>query len=314
MNKAAKVLEEKGLSQKDNGAVIIDLTKHNKKLGKAIIQKKDGTTLYLTRDIGAAMERWDHYKFDKMIYVVAATQNLHFKQLFKILELMGHEWAKNCSHVNYGIVSLPDGAMSTRKGNVLLLEDVVTAAQESMHEKMQEDAKGKLDEIINERGEDPRNLSDLIGLSACVISDLSAKRIKDYVFVMDRATSHVGFTGPYLQYSHARLCSMKDHNSEVKLTCDVDAKLLDGVSSYEVIHQLSLFPTILESCEKTLEPCTIVGYLFDLCSSINTANKALYIKNQEPPTQEARLLLFDCSRIVLQSGLQILGLPALERM
>jgi len=143
---------------------------------------------------------------------------------------------------------------------------------------------------------------------------LSAKRITDYVFVMDRATSHIGYTGPYLQYSHARLCSMKDHNCEVKLSCDVDFKLLDGVAAYEVIHQLSLFPSILEATEKTLEPCTIVGYLFDLCSAINAANKILYIKNQEPPVQEARLLLFECSKTVLQAGLHILGLPALERM
>jgi len=312
MEEAYNALKEKGLLEVSKNAEVVNLEKW--KLGVVIIKKSDGATLYITRDIAAAIARYEAYKFDQMVYVVAAPQNLHFKQLFKILELMGYEWANKCIHVNYGVVSLPEGTMSTRKNNVLLLEDVVTVAQQAMHTKMLEDSKGKLEEITVGRGEDPQAVSDLIGLSACVISDLSAKRIKDYVFVMDRATSHIGFTGPYLQYTHARLCSIKDHNAEVSLSSLVNFELLGGETAYEVIHQLSLFPSTIEACAKTLEPCTLVTYLFELASSINTANKVLYIKNQDQPTQEARMLLFDCARIVLKSGLQLLGLVALERM
>eukprot|EP01126_Amoeba_proteus_P017479 TRINITY_DN1843_c0_g1_i6.p1 TRINITY_DN1843_c0_g1~~TRINITY_DN1843_c0_g1_i6.p1 ORF type:complete len:359 (-),score=84.69 TRINITY_DN1843_c0_g1_i6:194-1270(-) len=312
MEEAYEVLKEKKLLVESKNAEVVDLQKW--KLGISIIKKSDGATLYITRDIAAAVARYNRFKFDKMIYVVASQQNLHFQQLFKMLELMGYEWASQCVHVNYGMVSLPGGAMSTRKGNLLLLDDVVTAAQESMYTKMLEDKKGKLSEIRDDRGEDPRGVANLIGLSSCVVQDLSAKRIKDYVFVMDRATSHTGFTGPYLQYTHARLCSMKDHNSDIRLHDDVDFSYLTDDVSYPVTQQLALFPRTLEAYEKSLEPCTLVSYLFDLASAVNAANKVLWVKNQETPVAEARLMMYDCARTVLQSGLSLLGLVPLERM
>jgi len=162
-----------------------------------------------------------------MIYVVAAPQNLHFQQLFKILELMGYDWAAKCVHVNFGLVKLPrdeDGKeqqMSTRKGKVVLLDQTLNASRDAILEKMLEDAKGKLVEIKDKLGMEPIDLSDLIGLSAVVVQDLSAKRIKDYEFHLERVTSYQGFTGPYLQYSHARLSSMKDVNAGVALKRDV---------------------------------------------------------------------------------------------
>jgi len=141
------------------------------KLNVCVVRKADGATLYITRDIAAAKSRWDEYKFDKSIYVVAAQQDLHFKQLFKTLELMGYDWCNRCEHVNFGMVN----GMKTRKGTVVFLEDILNEAKTVMLEIMQQDRMGKLAEV-----KDPEHTADLIGLSAVVIQDLSAKRIKDY--------------------------------------------------------------------------------------------------------------------------------------
>lgn len=166
MDKASKILEEIGLAQKDEGAVIVDLTKSNKKLGKAIIQKKDGTTLYLTRDIGAAWERWEKYKFDKMIYVVASQQDLHLQQLFKILELMGFEWAKRCLHVNFGMVL----GMSTRAGTVVFLDDILKDAKDAMHSVMKQN-EGKYKQVEN-----PEEVASVVGRTGVMVQDMSGKR------------------------------------------------------------------------------------------------------------------------------------------
>jgi len=150
--KAFALLQEKKLLVEDQGAEIVDLSAY--KLGKTVVRNRLGATLYLTRDISAAKSRWDKYQFDKMIYVVAAPQNLHFQQLFKILELMGYDWASRCQHVNFGLVKLPkvdgkDQMMSTRKGKVILLDGTLNASRDAILSKMMEDAKGKLSEIEN---------------------------------------------------------------------------------------------------------------------------------------------------------------------
>jgi arginyl-tRNA synthetase len=170
MKEAVKLMEEKKLLTTDEkGGEIVDLSKF--KLGTAVIKKKDGATLYITRDLAAAKARSEEYKFDKSIYVVAAQQDLHFKQLFKMLEMMGYEWSTKCVHVNFGMVN----GMKTRKGQVVFLEEILNEAKAVMLEKMQENKMGKLEEVEN-----PEQTADIVGLSAVVVQDLSAKRIKDY--------------------------------------------------------------------------------------------------------------------------------------
>lgn len=167
MQKVSRLLREGGISEESEGAVIVDLTKHSKKLGKAIVQKKDGTTLYLTRDIGAAMERYDKYKFDKMIYVVASQQDLHLQQLFKIIELLGFDWAKRMQHVNFGMVL----GMSSRKGTVVFLDDILADARDKMHEVM------KKNEDKYNQVEEPEIVADIVGRTGVIIQDMSGKRL-----------------------------------------------------------------------------------------------------------------------------------------
>lgn len=167
MQKVSRLLKEGGISEESEGAVIVDLTKHNKKLGKAIVQKKDGTTLYLTRDIGAAMERYEKYKFDRMIYVVASQQDLHLQQLFKILELLKFDWADRVQHVNFGMVL----GMSSRKGTVVFLDDILADARDKMHEVM------KKNEDKYSQVEDPETVADVVGRTGVIIQDMSGKRL-----------------------------------------------------------------------------------------------------------------------------------------
>jgi len=167
MDTVTRLMTEKGVSEESEGAVIVDFVKHGvKKLGKAIVKKKDGTSLYLTRDIGAAMERYEKYKFDKMIYVVACQQDLHLQQLFRILGMLDFEWASKCQHVNFGMVL----GMSTRKGEVVFLDDILQEAKERMHEVM------KKNEDKYAQVENPEFISDIVGRTGVMIQDMSGKR------------------------------------------------------------------------------------------------------------------------------------------
>ncbi|MDR0875741.1 MAG: arginine--tRNA ligase, partial [Clostridiales Family XIII bacterium] len=203
-DKMARVLDElaaKGLLEASEGAQIVDLDRHEggAGLGKALITKSDGSTLYITRDIAAAIYRKEHYGFAKNIYVVASQQDLHFKQWIKIVELMGYDWAKDCIHVPFGLVRLEDGAMSTRTGNVVFLEDVLRGAVDQTKN------------IIAEKGvvtDDIGRTAEEIGIGAVIFRELHDSRIKDYVFNWDKVLAFDGETGPYVQYSHARAASI----------------------------------------------------------------------------------------------------------
>ena len=197
MQTALKMFHEKNLTHEDRGATLIDLTKFNKKLGKVIVQKSDGTTLYLTRDVGAAMDRYEKYHFDKMIYVIATQQDLHTAQFFEILKQLGFDWANKLQHVNFGMVQ----GMSTRKGTVVFLDNILEETKEKMHEVMKKN-EAKYAQIDN-----PDEVADLVGISAVMIQDMQSKRINNYEFKWERMLSFEGDTGPYLQYAHSRLRS-----------------------------------------------------------------------------------------------------------
>ena len=168
MDDAAERLKERGVSEESQGAVIVDLTKDpkTKKLGKALVQKSDGSSLYLTRDIGEAVKREEIYRFDKMIYVVASQQDLYLAQLFKILELMGHEFVEKCQHINFGMVL----GMSTRKGTVKFLDDILRDVGEKMHEVMQRN-QAKYEQVGN-----PEQTADILGITAVMVQDMTGKR------------------------------------------------------------------------------------------------------------------------------------------
>jgi arginyl-tRNA synthetase len=181
-------LDNLGLLVRDQGALMVDLKKFD--LGAAIIGKTDGSMLYLSRDIAANIERKRVYDFDEMFYVVGSQQEHHFKQLFKILELMGKEWAGKCHHINFGMIKSKDGNMSTRKGTVVFLEDILNHVQEEMHGVM------KKNETKYAQIPDPVSVSDTVGMSAIMIQDMTARRNKDYDFDWNRMLSFEGDTGP----------------------------------------------------------------------------------------------------------------------
>jgi arginyl-tRNA synthetase len=301
MKEVIQLLEEKELLREDRGAKIIDLKPY--KLTPAVIIKSDGTTLYITRDIAAAIDRQRTYKFDKLCYVTGAGQGVHFTQLFKILELMDFDWHRQCEHVSFGMVK----GMRTRTGEVVFLEDILNEAKRCMHEVMQRNQE-KYSQV-----EDPESVSDIVGLSAVLIQDMQARRIKDYEFDWTRITSFEGDTGPYLQFTHARLASI-ERRQGIAVRGDADVSLLIEEVVFEVCEKLARFPEILTSAMDSLEPCTLVNYLFSLCHSLSTAFDQLWVRGAELKTAEARMLFYWASRMVLHRSLQILGLTPLERM
>ncbi|KAK9238876.1 hypothetical protein V1525DRAFT_387074 [Lipomyces kononenkoae] len=305
MQRAIDILQEKGVLYEDRGAKLIDFTKYNKKLGKALIQKSDGTSLYLTRDLGAAIERYEKYKFDKMIYVVAAQQDLHLAQLFKTMELCGFPWAKDMVHINFGMVA----GMSTRRGTVVFLDTILEETKDAMHGVM------KKNEAKYEQVDNPDEVADLVGISAVMIQDMQSKRINNYKFDWSRMLSFEGDTGPYLQYAHSRLCSV-ERRAEIshEQLMAADFSLLTEPIAEELIRTLAQYPDVLINAHRNYEPSTVVSYLFKLTHIVSSCYNILWVAGQEPPLATARLALYSSAREVLKSGMILLGLTPVERM
>ncbi|KAJ3472665.1 hypothetical protein NLG97_g10805 [Lecanicillium saksenae] len=311
MQQAAAKLKEMGLAHEDRGALLMDFTKsvpgkEGKSLGKAILRKKDGTALYLTRDISELINRYERYKFDKMIYVIASEQDLHVKQFFKIVRLMGRDdIADKCQHVNFGLVL----GMSTRKGTVKFLNDILRDVGEHMHEVM------KKNEDKYSQVEDPEQIADRLGISSVMVQDMNGKRINNYTFDLSRMTSFEGDTGPYLQYAHARLCSI---NRKAVLSDEdiagADLTLLTEPMAINLLRVIAQWPDVVQNVLKTLEPTTILTYLFKLTHTLSTSYSHLRIVGSEPEVMKARLALYNSARVVLFNGMRLLGLTPVERM
>ncbi|KAJ5123709.1 hypothetical protein N7448_009806 [Penicillium atrosanguineum] len=307
MANAYKAMQDAGIAEDSEGAVIADFTKHGaKKLGKAIIIRKDGTPLYLTRDIGAILERDEEYKFDKMIYVVASQQDLHLAQLFKVTELSGRkDLSDRCSHINFGMVK----GMSTRKGTVKFLDDILNDVGDKMHEVM------KKNQTKYEQVENPVATADTLGITAVMVQDYTGKRINGYDFNLEAMTSFEGDTGPYLQYAHARLCSMfrKSGLTEEELnTANFD--LLSEKHAVDLIRLLASYPDTILNTAKTLEPVTILAYLFKMTHALSSSYDVLKVVGSEPELKKARMALYFSARQVLHNGMRILGLNPVQRM
>ena len=302
MDRVIDLIKEKGLLQESKGTNIVDLEEAN--LPPALITKNDGSTLYMTRDLAAALYRKETYDFEKCIYVVGSQQALHFQQLFKVLELVGFEWAKDLDHVQFGMVALEEGTMSTRKGRVVFLEDVLRQAIE------------KTKETMLAKNPDAQNVDEIskqVGVGAVVFQELSNSRIKDYTFSWERTLSFDGETGPYVQYTHARCCAvLRKANEEV--TTDINYDLLDNVDSAEVLKVIaSLNKTILNSMKKN-EPHIVTRFVLDLAQAFNKFYHDNSILVEDVELRKARLALVAATRQALENGLALLGMKAPERM
>ena len=302
MDRVIDIIKDKGLLQESQGTNIVDLEEYN--MPPALITKNDGSTLYMTRDLAAALYRKENYDFEKCIYVVGSQQSLHFQQLFKVLELVGFEWAKDMVHVPFGMVALEEGTMSTRKGRVVFLEDVLKQAIERTKETMLAKNPNALnvDEIAKQ-----------VGVGAVVFQELSNSRIKDYTFSWSRTLSFEGETGPYVQYTHARCCAVL-RKAEEEVTTDINYELLNDVDSAEVLKVIASFnKTILNAMRKN-EPHIITRFVLDLAQAFNKFYHDNSILVEDAELRKARLALVCATRQALENGLKLLGMQAPERM
>lgn len=309
MPRFEKELSDKGLLKESNGAQVVDLEEY--KLGTALIKKSDGSSLYITRDIAAAVYRKENYDFYKNIYVVATQQNLHFQQLFKILELMGYDWANQCVHVPFGMVRLEEGTMSTRHGRVVFLEDVLNGAIE------------KTREIIEEKNPNIENLEEItsqVGIGAVVFNELSNNRIKDYTFKWDQILNFDGETGPYVQYTHARCASLlrkagEDIVAKAQDSKNVDFALLSkSDSAYELTKLIYAFPGVVEQAGEKYEPSIITRHIIDIAQCFNKFYHDEHIIVDDEVEKISKIALVIATKRVIATGIGLLGMKAPERM
>ncbi|MBE7559883.1 arginine--tRNA ligase [bacterium] len=301
MEPVVQDLKKKGLLTVSEGAEVVDLSGDG--LGVALIRKRDGATLYLTRDLAAARDRWERYHFDRLFYVVAADQTLHFKQLFRILALLGHEWADHCRHVEFGRVH----GMSTRKGEAVFLDDLLNEGKARAFERMRENPE-KFAEV-----DDPEATADVAGISAILFADLCNRRIKNYDFDWDRFLSFEGRTGIYLQNAHARVAGII-RKAGVELVEEVDVGQLSEPEMIELARLLLHYPDQVARAAEACEPSVIANYLLDVAGALHKAYHEDRVKGEARARAQARLRLFWSAQIVLASGMRLLGMTPMEKM
>ena len=295
-------LKAKGLLIEDKGAQIVDLSDYG--MPPALILRSDGATLYITRDLAAAKYRKDTYHFDKSLYVVAYQQDLHFRQLFKVLELMGYDWYRDCEHVSFGMVSFEGQTLSTREGRVVYLEDLLRTSIE------------KARAIIEEKSPDLANKDDVarqIGVGAVVFFALYNNRIKDIDFWWDRALNFDGETGPYVMYTHARCCSVLRRAEGVEAAAPDFSALADPFSQ-DVVRLIEQFPEILKSAIHRSEPSMVTRYSVDLAQAFNKFYYENKVMVDEPGVRTARLMLTRAVKQILCQALYLIGIEAPARM
>ncbi|AIY83750.1 arginine--tRNA ligase [Clostridium baratii str. Sullivan] len=296
-------LKEKNLLTESNGAQVVMLDEYN--MPPCIVLKGDGATIYATRDLAAANYRKNTYDFDKCVYVVGTPQALHFKQVFKTLELAGKDWAKDCVHVGFGLVKFADGGMSTRKGKVVLLDDLLS------------EAVSKTLEIINEKNPELENKEEVakkIGIGAVIFTYLKNSREKDIIFDWKEILSFEGETGPYVQYSYARGNSILERVGEVDLT-NVDYSKLNSKEEFELIKSLESFKKNIHLAIEKFEPSVMSRYVIEVAKLFNkfyNAHSVLNLEDEE--LKKARLALVKASLQVIKNGLGLLGIEVVEKM
>ena len=292
-------LKEKNLLTISDGASIVNLDEYG--MPPCLILKSDGSSLYATRDIAAAIYRKNTYDFHKCLYVVAYQQNLHFKQFFKVIELMGREWAKDLVHVAYGMVSLESGSMSTREGKVVLLEDVINKTVE------------KALKVIEEKHpalKDKERTAKAVGTGAVIFGALSNNKIKDIVFSYDRVLSFEGETCPYVQYTVTRCFSVLKKTGKPK-----DFTVPDMCEAeYAVISELGRFPSVIKSAAEKYEPSFITRYAVDLAQTFSKFYIDCKIACEDENLRNFRLAITDAVKTVLINALTLLGIDYVEEM
>ncbi|NFO56112.1 arginine--tRNA ligase [Clostridium botulinum] len=302
MDVVVNELRDKGLLVESNGAQVVMLDDYN--MPPCIVLKGDGASIYATRDLAAAMYRKKTYDFYKSIYVVGSPQALHFKQVFKVLELAGHEWANDCVHVGFGLVKFADRKLSTRKGEVVLLDDLIRESVE------------KTLEVINEKNPELENKEEVakkIGVGAIIFTYLKNSREKDIVFDWKEILSFEGETGPYVQYSYARANSIISRAENI--SSEVDYSKLSSKEEFELVKVLANFNNQIKLATDKLEPSILTRYVIEVAKSFNKFYNAHSVLNLDDEVLKAtRLSLVKSSLQVIRNGLELLGIDVVEKM
>ena len=304
MDVVVEELRDKNLLVESDGAMIVDLSKHN--MPPCLILRSDGGTLYHTRDIAAALYRKKEFDFAKALYVTAMDQNLHFAQWFKVIEEMGYEWSANLAHVPFGLVSLESGKLSTRKGNVVLMEDLLG------------EAVSRTLNIIEERNPslaDKEKVARDVGVGAIIFNDLYNSRIKDVVFSWERMLSFDGETGPYVQYTHARASSVLEKAGHPDINMkELDYSSFSDPSAFEVVKLIYNFEEKVQEAAAKLEPYIIARYTVDLAQAFNKFYHDNQILIDDGNLRASRLAIVKAVQQVLAQGLGLLGINAPNKM
>jgi len=301
---AVQRVVEAGVTELSDGALVVMLDELEKNAPPCLLRKTDGTTLYATRDLAAMFHRWEEFTFERCLYVVGSDQRLHFRQLKNVLKRMQLPWEDRVQHVDFGMLRLPEGKLSTRKGQVVFLEDLLDRAVLEARK------------IIDEKNPDLASadaVAESVGLGAVIFHDLKKERVKDVVFEWDEVLSFEGETGPYVQYTHARLASIQRKAASSGLqSTNPDFGLLGDAA--DLVLLLGRFPAVVQNSARHAEPSEISRYVLELCREVNSWYANHRVLGNEPELSRARLSLVCGAKIVIANSLCLLGLDAPAEM
>lgn len=296
-----KRLTDDGLLKESQGAMIVPLDEYD--MPPCIVAKKDGSSIYATRDLAAILYRKATYNFDRCLYVTGLEQKLHFAQVFKVIELMGNDYAKNLVHIPYGLVSLKSGKISSRKGNVIFAEDLL---RESIN---------KTTSIIDEKNPDipdKEEVAKQVGIGAIIFNDLYNQRIKDVIFDWNKLLNFDGETGPYVQYTYARASSVLRKIGEVPDT--IDYTLLTDEASIGLLKEIERYPQVIKDAAERYEPSVIARYSIDLAHAFNKFYHECQINVEDETTKYTRTNVVKIARYIIKDALSLLGIQCPEQM
>lgn len=296
-----KRLTDAGLLKESQGAMIVPLDEYD--MPPCIVAKKDGSSIYATRDLAAILYRKATYNFDRCLYVTGLEQKLHFAQVFKVIELMGNDYAKNLVHIPYGLVSLKSGKISSRKGNVIFAEDLL---RESIN---------KTTSIIEEKNPDipdKEEVAKQVGIGAIIFNDLYNQRIKDVIFDWNKLLNFDGETGPYVQYTYARASSVLRKIGEVPDT--IDYTLLTDEASIGLLKEIERYPQVIKDAAERYEPSAIARYSIDLAHAFNKFYHECQINVEDEATKYTRTNVVKIARYIIKDALSLLGIQCPEQM
>lgn len=299
-----KRLQNANLLKESEGAQIVDLEEYN--MAPCLIMKKDGSSIYATRDLAAIFYRKERWNFEKCLYVTGQEQKLHFAQVFKVVELLGNEWAKDSLvHIPYGLVSLEGAKLSTRSGNIIYAEDILKEAIEKVKATIEEK---------NPSLEDKDEVAKIVGVGAILFHDLYNQRIKDVSFKWDKVLNFDGETGPYVQYTYVRCASILRNVTDFNPDTEIDySKLLDE-EAIALMKEISRFPQVVIDAAEKYEPCVIARFAMDVAQSFSRFYNASRINVEDDIVRNARVKLVYLTKNTLRDALDLLGIQCPEQM